>query len=474
MDRIVVDFAKSVGRVKPMHSVNNGPVYKFASDQRITNIDAYRAAGIPYARTHDASFCATYGGEHIVDVNMIFTDWSKDADDPASYDFVLTDEYLRVIEAGGAKVFYRLGSKIEHWAKKYNTLPPADFKKWAVVCEHIIRHYTEGWADGYTMDIEYWEIWNEPDLDADDSTHKRCWGGTAKEFGELYCVTYKHLKACFPHLKIGGPACARISEKWLDGFFGALNEAGINPDFFSWHTYASSVEKIRDNIRLARELLDKYGFKDTESILNEWNYIKGWRNEEWIYSLKAEKGLKGSAFIASTMCMSQYEALDNLMFYDARPCAMNSLFSTDFVFECLKGYYPFYMFNQLYKQDTAVHVTRESEDVWAAAAKGEEQNVMLSYYNADDGAPEKTVKVEFKNIKTQMACDSNIIASMPLTTVSLCARKSSPRIISRRKARYDRKADEGVIKRAEESLIFCQFIKIIAGIPRGTKQSTAL
>ena len=69
MDRITVDFAKEMGRVKPMHSVNNGPVYKFASDQRITNIDAFREAGIPYARTHDASFFATYGGEHIVDAH---------------------------------------------------------------------------------------------------------------------------------------------------------------------------------------------------------------------------------------------------------------------------------------------------------------------------------------------------------------------------------------------------------------------
>jgi hypothetical protein len=112
-----------------------------------------------------------------------------------------------------------------------------------------------------------------------------------------------------------------------------------------------------------------------------------------------EKSLKGSAFIASVMCMAQYEALDNLMFYDARPCGMNSLFCTDFVFERLKGYYPFYMFNQLYKQDFAVEVARESDDVWAAAAVGEEQNVMLSYFNDDDNAPQKTVKVEFKNVK---------------------------------------------------------------------------
>ena len=399
MSQITVDFSKNPGCVKPMHSVNNGPVYKFASDQRITNIDAYKAAGIPFARTHDASLNPTYGGEHIVDVNMIFTDWTKDANDPASYDFVLTDEYLRVIEAGGAKVYYRLGSKIEHWKKKYNTLPPIDFEKWAVVCEHIIRHYTEGWADGFKMDIEYWEIWNEPDLDPDDSTHKRCWGGTAKQFYELYVITHKHLKACFPHLKIGGPACAGFKIEWLTGFFNTLKENDIKPDFFSWHVYGATVERVRDRIRAVRDLLDQYGLTETESILNEWNYVKGWRDDEWIYSLKSEKGLKGSAFTASVMAMSQYEKLDNLMYYDARPCCMNGLFCTDYVFECLKGYYPFYMFNQLYKQKNAAAVERDEEDIWAVAASGEEQNVMLSYYNDDDNAPEKTVKLELKNVK---------------------------------------------------------------------------
>jgi len=395
MDQIFIDFAKSTGPVKPMHSVNNGPDYKFASDQRITNMESYRAAGIPFARTHDASFYSTYGGEHTVDVNMIFTDFDRDVDDPEAYDFQLTDEYMQVIELGGAKVFYRLGSKIEHWSKKYNTLPPKDFHKWAQVCEHIIRHYNEGWANGFHMNIEYWEIWNEPDLDTDDSKHKRCWGGTAAQFYEFYNIVATHLKTCFPDLKIGGPAVASLKEDWLRPFLSGI---AVKPDFFSWHVYSATVEKIRDRIRHARALLDEYGMQETESILNEWNYVRGWHDDVWLYSLKAEKGLKGASFIAATMAMSQYEPLDNLMFYDARPGGMNSLYCTDRVNECLKGYYPFYMFNQLYKLDRAVAVDRESTDIWAVAAAGEEQNVMLSYFNDDDNSPKKQVKVTFKNV----------------------------------------------------------------------------
>lgn len=400
MAKITVDFATNVGKVKPMHAVNNGPAHKFAVDQRISNLQAFIDAGIPYARNHDASFYATYGGNHTVDVNFIFTDWSKDPYDPASYDFVCTDELMRVYEAAGVKPFYRLGSRIEHEIKKYNTLPPPDFKKWAIVCEHIIRHYNEGWADGMHMDIEYWEIWNEPNLDPDDSNHKRCWGGTAKQFYELFRITLEHLKEKFPHLKIGGPSCASIvgerREEWVHGLFQSLGD--VKPDFFSWHIYSKDVEWIKELIYKAQGYLKKYNLTKTESILNEWNYVRGWTGDEWIYSLKTEKNLKGSAFIASTMLMSQYEPLDMLMYYDARPCGMNGMFKTDMVCEKLKGYYPFYMFNQLYKLDHAVKVERDDINVYVAGAVGDEQNVMLSYFNDDDNLGDKEVKVEFKNV----------------------------------------------------------------------------
>ena len=203
MENIKVDFSADKGKMKPMHAVNNGPVYKFTLDQRITNIDAFREAAIPYARTHDAAFYANYGGEHTVDILAIFPDFEKDPYNPDSYDFALTDEYLKVMIYAGVKPFYRLGSKIEHWPKKYGTLPPKDFDKWAVICEHIIRHYTEGWANGFNYDIEYWEIWNEPDIASDDADYidKKCWGGTMNQFFEFYDIAAKHLKKCFPKKK---------------------------------------------------------------------------------------------------------------------------------------------------------------------------------------------------------------------------------------------------------------------------------
>lgn len=398
MQSINIDFGKRTGKVKPMHAVNNGPVYKFASDQRVTNIDAYKDAGIPYARNHDASFFATYGGEHCVDVAAIFPDFDADPNDPASYDFVLTDEYIKVTEFAGTRTFYRLGSKIEHWSKKYNTLPPKDFKKWAIICEHIIRHYTEGWAEGFNCDIEYWEIWNEPDLMADDAEHKTTWGGTKAQFFEFYRIVSKHLKKCFPHLKIGGPAVA-CRRGWAKDFIETI-DAPL--DFFSWHRYADTPRQFLDEIYEKRQYLDKNGYNNTESILNEWNYVCGWTGDYWIESLKTMKNLKGSSFIAGTMCMCQYAPLDMLMYYDARPCGMNGMFNTDLICECLKGYYPFKMFNELYKLGEAVETLTDSDDIYACAAfKDDEAAIMFTHYNNDNSTQEVKIKVNVNNFNSE-------------------------------------------------------------------------
>lgn len=388
-----INYARPVGPIKPMNAVNNGPVYKFAEDQRITNLDAYREARIPYARNHDASFNATYGSEHCVDISALFPNFDADPLDPTSYDFDLTDDYLRVIELAGTKTYYRLGNKIEHWRKKYGTLPPKDFHKWAVICEHIIRHYTDGWADGFHMDIEYWEIWNEPDLDPDDSNHKRTWGGTKAQFFELYTIAATHLKACFPHLKIGGPALAQ-DLNWADDFLAMVAEKKVPLDFFSWHIYAKEPAEIIERTRQVHEMLMRHGLENVESILNEWNYVRGWTDEDWVYSLKTEKSIKGAAFIGAVMCASQAEPVDMLMYYDARPCAMNGMFCTDYVCELLKGYYPVYAWGQLSALGTEVETVVEEENIYAvSAARDGKTYTLISYFTDKDGEPVKTIPI---------------------------------------------------------------------------------
>ena len=385
---VTVDMAHEIGPIKPMHAVNNGPaVKKPAGDQVRGNFEDYKAARIPFARTHDSINCVS-GGAHNCDINAIFPNFDADENDPANYDFVFADHYLDNIRRTGTEVFFRLGQTIEHGPKKYGVLPPKDFAKWARICEHVIRHYNEGWGWGVDtapttrniawsnqFNIVYWEIWNEPDLDATydkPPTNPRCWGGTVTNFFILFETAAKHLKAKFPGLKIGGPALA-WNQKWADNFLAYCRANDVPLDFFSWHVYATEPKQISDRCDIFRKLLDKHGYTKVESILDEWNYVKGW-TDEWVYSLEAESGRfnqKGAAFIMATMIDCQSKPVDMMMFYDARVASgMNNLFDKTTLWP-MKGYYPFRAWSKMVDRGTQVKcVVGESRGAESGAATG--------------------------------------------------------------------------------------------------------
>ena len=73
MAKIHINFQNHIGQIKPMHSVNNGPIVPQAHS--FGNFEDYAAAGFPMARTHDASFSPAYGGSHTVDIIAIFPDF---------------------------------------------------------------------------------------------------------------------------------------------------------------------------------------------------------------------------------------------------------------------------------------------------------------------------------------------------------------------------------------------------------------
>ncbi len=391
---IQLDLKDTSGVVKPMHAVNNGP--SFPNVRGMSNFESYKEAAIPYARNHDASFYASYGGEHIVDVHRIFKAFDADETDPASYVFEPTDEYLENIINAGTKVFYRLGASIEHHYK-YGTRVPENFHKWARICEHIIRHYTEGWANGYKFDIEYWEIWNEPDCGNPDGSNP-CWQGTEEQFIELYTVTAKHLKACFPHLKIGGPAfCSTWRNDFKRAFLKNVKENKVPLDFYSYHMYAKEPYAIMDTVKEGEAALAEYGLEGTPTILNEWNYVKGWIGDAYIYSMKQINGLKGASFVTGGMCAGQASSLSMLMYYDARPGLWCGLY--DQYLAPQKAYYSIKAFGELYKLGTEIKTDSYlHEDMYVCAATdGKDSAILLTRYQDVDEAENQNVTLNLVN-----------------------------------------------------------------------------
>ncbi|MBR5231158.1 MAG: hypothetical protein IKW00_02790 [Clostridia bacterium] len=389
MPVVSVDFSgRPIGSVRPLHGVNSGPMTKvFTYDARPQFIEA----GFPYARLHDVEY--PYGSGEFVDIPCIFKNYDADETDPANYNFGLTDEYLKVCMEVGSEPLFRLGVSIEHAPVKRYVYPPADYEKWARICEHIIRHYTEGWANGFHWQIKYWEIWNEADNCIKGSTNM--WLGTPEQFFELYCVAAAHLKEKFPHLKIGGCGFTRAYSPFMEDFFKYLcaKPQRIPLDFYSWHLYYSDVSELLASAVQADDLKKRYGYENAENIFDEWNYMHDWSNQPESYP--KIKNHIGAAHCAATLCAMQSKTSIALATYFEADVVKEwcGLFEVDKMshgkqkatVRPLKPFYAFKAFNELYKMKHAVAARCDSENIYACASSdGKRAGVLAANYMNED------------------------------------------------------------------------------------------
>lgn len=368
------DFDTASGVIKPVNGVGQPPLKGLSNTKMFSYL---KDAGIPYSRLHDVG--GSFGANVFADIPNIFRDFSADENNPKNYDFTFTDLLVKALVENGVEPYYRLGVSIENSStvKAYRIYPPEDFAKWARICEHIIMHYNEGWADGFHMNISHWEIWNEPENRVNVNENPM-WRGTWEQFLELYGTASTYLKAKFPHLKIGGyGSCgfSAINGEWVkeancdprkghfvDCFLSFLEHARKEDwplDFFSAHSYGLPANAIRQ-MAYARAKLDEYGFVNTELSVNEWLPRP---------SLEKTGTALAAAEIAAEMIGFQNTRVDDAEIYDAR--CRGGLYCPLFEPETgqpRKAYYSFIMFNELRKLGNAVHVPECPEGVYVCGA----------------------------------------------------------------------------------------------------------
>ena len=397
MDTLRFDLSRGAGKFKILNATNGGPWHKrHTNDQPRSNMADYKAARIPYSRNHDSGVVGIYGGPYSHDITRIFPNFDADVNDPASYDFPCTDESILCTLEAGTETFFRLGQTIEHQIVKHGAIPPKDFHKWAQICEHIILHYNYGWANGFELGIKYWEIWNEPDLHMMWEPERRpTWCGSKEEFFDFFEVAAKHLKGKFPEIKIGGPGVAS-NFVWSEDFLCEMQRRGVHLDFFSWHAYFNDPRELPVMIKLRKDLLVKYGYDDTESILDEWNYMRDW-SKSFKYSLMAIHGIKGAAFTMAVISQAQKTyGLDMLMYYDTRPSVYCGAFDF-YTYEPLKGYYPLMWYGKFYDMKEYIPCETDVENVYTLCGKDENGKILcvVTHYSENDDTPATDVKLDF-------------------------------------------------------------------------------
>lgn len=390
-----------------IRALNGGQLSPVCNYKLLDLTEEFKALNIPIVRLHDAPWF----NENVVDVHMIFTNFDLDPKKEANYDFRQTDAYLSAILNTGTKVVFRLGESIEHTKEHYYVNPPKDYAKWAQICCGIIRHYNEGWANGFHHNIKYWEIWNEPDGSA------ATWNGTPEQFYEFFATAAKIIKKEFPSVMIGGPGMAGplksengkfVTTDWTKNFLVYCQKNSVPMDFFSWHNYNNDPFMLAKMPASVRELLNQYGFSKTESHLNEWNYIPGnewgrlfgggiYQGERRRLAYSEQSGSRGAAFVADVLMLLQDEPIDVANFY-ITTAGMFGIFSE--YGEPLKNYYAFKAFAELLKTPVRIEsVYPKEEGIVVCAGKNKEQsitNILIS--NFSDGMQFKLISLNVSGI----------------------------------------------------------------------------
>lgn len=337
---IEVNFEKKVRIIKSLQGVNDGPLSEYGS---VNLTSYYLDLNVPYIRLHDFW--------NAVDINHVFPDMDADPTIPENYDFSQTDRYLSAINSIEAKIIYRLGYSWEE--PPVHNVPPEDYEKWASICVHIIKHYNDDWADGCHYNLQYWEIWNEPDI-------SQFWTGTAEGYYRLYEIAAKTIKDYDPSLKVGGPALAwNIS--FLEGFLEYCKDRDVPLDFVSWHIYSQNPYDVFSRSVQIRELLQTYGFQDVESMLTEWNIWPGEPANTLIF-----RTVKAAAFDASALIYLQDSPPGIATFYRGDTWEWGGLFNRNGIPR--KAYYAFKAFRMLLNTPIRVFCNGSNEKGLAVIA----------------------------------------------------------------------------------------------------------
>ncbi len=250
-----VDFNNEQGPMKRLGGVN------LWADAPNTE-EAVRALTIPCVRLH--AFRDGDPKYQAIDLDKIFPVLTADPTKPENYHFSDADSLIRPIAEQNIPILYRLGIT----APNGDTVLMDDPEQFAAISIGIIRHYTEGWANGYQWNIPYWEIGHEPDL------VEGLWKDpNSTLYVDFYLKAARLIKESCPTIQIGGPALSTLDEPRQRSLFRRCKKENVPIDFLSWHIYTRNPDLLFGQIWSVRYDLDAIGLNKTKIFIDEWHYL---------------------------------------------------------------------------------------------------------------------------------------------------------------------------------------------------------
>ncbi|MBU0516054.1 MAG: FG-GAP repeat protein, partial [Proteobacteria bacterium] len=297
--------------IRALLGVNAGP-YPSGEPGNKDLTREYKDLGVNMVRNHDF-----YGP---LDMAQMYPDRTADPQSSSSYNFTESDLRFRAVLGVSAQPYFRLG---DSWN---NADPPeaSELDNYAAAAVNVMRHYREGLWDGFTADIQYVEIWNEPE-------HPQFWPAplTLTYFFQVYSKIAKALQTALPDLSIGGPGWTPAGGKTQQGqqnvrnFIDYVKADGAPLDFMSWHMYSNVPQDYEDAAAFYRTELDAAGCTLAESHVSEWNTSVDNLDPHSEEALDLRVRARGAALATAFWIKLQEAGVTVSTFYRGNDTAMN-------------------------------------------------------------------------------------------------------------------------------------------------------
>lgn len=163
------------------------------------------------------------------------------------------DRHLALVESHGMR-WHAMTSGSASWAAEGRMAPPR-LDAW--------RAWISALATRYADRIEFWEIWNEPNI--------QFFTGTVEQYGELQRAAFDEIKAVAPHVVVtsGGYAGMNHARSKPGAFEAALRDYPRAYDWFAYHMHDTFPQFHADIERQLGGLKRRLGVGELPLVFTE-------------------------------------------------------------------------------------------------------------------------------------------------------------------------------------------------------------